>query len=382
MTASGKGRKWALIVLVVVIILFIGGIVSTRVAVEILKDKVVQTLGPNSEVKDIRVSWSCVDVVGLRIKGDSGWPSEDTLRADRVTLVPSMRSFLSGKYRIHSITVINPYLSIFRNKAGKVMVVPSLTSGKMKTETSSEQAASTTLAIEQITLKDGVVELFDATVARPHLKIRMEQIQANIQDLAIPSLNDNNRFGLTGVLKGIRQDGRVDVAGWANLATKDSSVKLQLRSVDLVALHPYLTTASDTGVQKGTLDLDLQSDVRSKKLKAPGKVTISDLKLAPAKGMFGSFMGVPRNGVLGFLKDNKNKITLNFTLEGHIDNPKFTLREALAQRLAVSMADSLKVSIGGVVKGAGSLGEKGVETATGVVKGVGGAVQNLFGSKK
>jgi hypothetical protein len=217
---------------------------------------------------------------------------------------------------------------VFRNKTGKVMVIPSLITETKNAKTTSEPAASPALTIGRITLKDGLVELFDATAARPYLKIRLEQIQGDLQDLEIPSLNNNNRFELTGVLKGIRQDGRVDVAGWANISSKDSSVKLQLRSVDLVALQPYLTKASDTGVQ------------------------------------------------------NNNRIALNFVLEGDINNPKFTLREAFAQRLAVSMADSLKVNIGGVVKGAGSLGEKGVETATGVVKGIGGAVQGLFGERK
>ena len=50
---------------------------------------------------------------------------------------------------------------------------------------------------------------------------------------------------------------RPPIAGWAELTTKDSSVKTTLRTVDLVALQPYLIKAPETGVQKGTLDLDL-----------------------------------------------------------------------------------------------------------------------------
>jgi hypothetical protein len=376
---SGKGRLWAFIALAGILVIVIGGIVSFRVAVGILKDKVVQVLGPNSEIKDIRVGWYGVDVDGLRIKGESGWPCEDTLRADRITLIPDMRSFFTARYRINSITIVNPYLSVFRTKTGNIMFIPNLLAGNKETGNHSEPTAlASSLTIGRVTLKNGAVEFFDATVTRSFLKVRLEQIQANVQDLAVPSFNDRSRFDLTGALIGVRQDGRVDMSGWANISTKDSSLKLQLRSVDLKAIQPYLTKSSDTGVLKGTLDLDLQSDVRNNRLKAPGKVTISDLKLTPSKGMFGTFMGEPRNVVIVFLKDNRNKITLNFILEGDINNPKFTLREAFAQRLAVSMADSLKVSIGGVVKGAGSLGEKSVETASGVVKGVGGAVQKLF----
>jgi hypothetical protein len=68
------------------------------------------------------------------------------------------------------------------------------------------------------------------------------------------------------------RDGRATVAGWAEIATKDSSVKTQLRSVDLVALQAYLIKADETGVRKGTLNLDLESDVSKNRLKAPGKV--------------------------------------------------------------------------------------------------------------
>ncbi len=183
-------------------------------------------------------------------------------------------------------------------------------------------------------------------------------------------------------MKGIHQDGRVDISGWADLSTKDSSVKLQLRKVDLKAIESYLIKANDTRVNKGTLDLDMQSDVRKNRLKAPGRMTISNLTLAPSKGIMGTFMGVPRDAVLTFLKDKGNSITLDFVLEGDINNPKFSLNETMKQRMAFSMADLLNISIIGVAKGAASLGKEGVDAAAGVVKGAGSTLQGLFGGKK
>jgi hypothetical protein len=111
-------------------------------------------------------------------------------------------------------------------------------------------------------------------------------------------------------------------------------------------------------------------------------MTISDLTLAPAKGIMGTFMGVPREAVLSFLKDNGNSITLDFVLEGDINNPKFSLNETMSQRMAVSMADLLNVSIGGVAKGAAALGKEGVNAAAGVVNGVGGAMRELFSGQR
>jgi hypothetical protein len=56
--AAGKGKRWALIALVVLVVLIAGGIVGFRVAVGVPKGKVVEALGPDSEIGDIRVGWS------------------------------------------------------------------------------------------------------------------------------------------------------------------------------------------------------------------------------------------------------------------------------------------------------------------------------------
>ncbi|HSD50297.1 MAG TPA: DUF748 domain-containing protein [Candidatus Methylomirabilis sp.] len=385
--ASGRVRKWGLIALVVLLVLIVGGIVGFRVGIGILKGKVVEALGPDSEIAAIRVGWSSVEVEGLRIKGQKGWPTADALRAERVAIVPSLRSVFSGQYRVSSITMVRPYLSALRTKDGKLLVVPSLLAGPagegQAGGPSAPAVAPSTVTIGRIILQDGVVELFDATVARPPLKIRLEQIQATVRDVVVPALKGRSRFDLTGVVKGVQRDGRANVAGWAEIATKDSSVKTQLRSVDVVALQPYLIKADETGVQKGALDLDLESDVSKNRLKAPGQVTISDLELAPGKGAFGTFMGVPRDAVVAFLKNKGNKITVNFVLEGDTNNPHFSLNEALSTRVAFSLAEILGVSFGGVAKGVGTLGTNGVVEAAGqAAKGVGGAVQRLFGGSK
>jgi hypothetical protein len=45
------------------------GISDFRVALGILHEKVVGALGLESEIHDIQVGWTGVDIVGLRIKG-------------------------------------------------------------------------------------------------------------------------------------------------------------------------------------------------------------------------------------------------------------------------------------------------------------------------
>jgi hypothetical protein len=381
--SENKKRRWGLIILAAVIILVIGGIVGFRIALGVLKTKVVETLGLNNEIREIRVAWSGVEVDGLRIKGTDNWPADDTLRADQVIIVPSLRSFFSGQYRISSITFKNPYVSVFRAKTGRVQVVPSLIHKEnIQTQASESAVRARQVSIGHIMLKNGTAEFYDASVGTHMVKITFAQIQADIKDIIAPTLNAKSQFNMEAIVKGDRNEGRLDIQGWADLSTKDSSISLMLSSVDMVPLQPYLLKAKDTRVQKGVLDLDLKSEVRNKWLKAPGRITISNLTLAPSKGFMGTFMGVPRDAVLAMLKDKENRITLDFVLEGDLGNPKFTIHEALSQRMALSMAEFLKVSIGGVAKSAGELGEKGAEAAGGVVKGVGDTVQQILGGPK
>ena len=380
--ASTKAKKWGLIILAAALVLILGAIVGFQAAVGLLKGKVVEALGPDSEIKELRVRWSAVEINGLRIKARQGWPSADTLRAERVVIVPSLKSLLSDRIQVSSITVVRPYLSALRTRDGKLQVVPSLLAGAASEGKAAAGPPARSVTISRITLEDGVVELFDATVAQPPLKIRLEKIQAAMRDVVAPALTGKSRFDLAAAVKGLHRDGRATVSGWVEVASKDSAVKLQLRSVDLVMLQPYLTQTSETRVQRGALDLDLDSEVKQNRLRAPGKVVISDLEFTPTRGVLDTFMGVPRAAVVNFLKNRENKIAINFILEGDINNPRFALNEAFATRLATGLAENLGVSIRGVAEGVGTLGQKGLEAAGEAAKGVGGALQQIFGGTR
>ncbi|MCX5801038.1 MAG: DUF748 domain-containing protein [Candidatus Eisenbacteria bacterium] len=381
-----KRKRWALIALLVLVVLIVGGIVGFRVAVSALKGRVVEALPPDSEIKSIRVGWSSVKVEELRIKGPSGWPAVDALRAERVSIVPSLRSILSRQYQIRAITMVKPYLSALRTKDGRFLVVPGLLAravGEGQAGTlSAPGAAFPGVTIGHITLQDAVVEIFDATVAEPPLKIRLEKVRVTVRNVVAPGRKGKSWFELAGVVKGVRRDGQADVAGWVEGSTNDSSVKTQLRSVDLLVLQPYLIKVGEMGVQKGSVDLDLQSDVSNNRLRAPGKITISDLELTPAKGPLGTFMGLPRQAVMAFLMKNENRITVNFVLEGNIKDPQFSLNETFTTRLAFATARVLGLDLGGMAKGLATLGQKGGEATGQAAKGAGGWLWHLFRGKK
>lgn len=372
-------KRWQIVVLAVVIVLGSAVVVGYRMGVRLLQEKIVEALGPGSHLTEIKLNWFSIELLGLSIDAPKGWPAARTLEAQRVTIVPDLRSLLSERIRISSIVIEKPYLSLLRDP-GKLRIVPSLTEPD-KRKSTADKGAGPALAISTIELKDGRLELYDATVSRPPLKIRMEQIDAAIRDVEVPPAARTS-FELAGILKGVHSDGRVKLSGWVSPGARDSSSRIALVSADLVALQPYLVKQNETKISRGTLDLNIDSEVRNKNLDGKGKVVIKDLAFAPSRGFFDTFMGLPRNAVVGFLKDNNNAIDVNFALKGDTSHPSFSLNESLSTRIAASMAGQLGVDIKNVAEGLGTLGRKGLEGAGSAVEGVGSAVKRLFGGGK
>jgi hypothetical protein len=112
-----------------------------------------------------------------------------------------------------------------------------------------------------------------------------------------------------------------------------------------------------------------------------GKIVFKNLEFAPSRGFVGTFMGLPRNAVISFLKDHNNTIDVDSVLTGDTSHPNFSLNEALSIRIATAMAGHLGVDIKCVAEGLGTIGRKSLEGA-GIVEGPGSAVKGLFGGGK
>jgi hypothetical protein len=60
--------------------------------------------------------------------------------------------------------------------------------------------------------------------------------------------------------------------------------------------------------------------------------------------------------VTNLLKDNNDQISLDFTLEGDLDNPRFSITENLVQKVALSLAKSLGMPIESIGRSVFELG--------------------------
>lgn len=331
-----------------------------------LRAAVLQALGPGASVGELRVGLVGVEIDQLRIPGTpqpggAPWPAADALRADQVRLVPDWQSLWSGarqgQWRLHSLQVQGGYLSLLRGTDGRIRLLPTLLPPAPATTAAQGQPAAApahSLVIDQLQLDGTVVELFDASVRRPAHRLRLEGLAVQAGPLSLPQAQAPTQLKLQAVLKGPRHDGRLSLQGEVHLGTQDAALQARLQGVDMLALQPYLLKAGEGRIRGGRLDLQLDPTVQQQRLRAPGVLTLTGLDLAPGSGLGGLLAGVSRQAVLAAL-ERDGRITLRFSLEGRLDDPAFSINENLAQRVGGALAETVGVSLSGVVDGVGGL---------------------------
>jgi hypothetical protein len=343
-------QRWMLLLAAIaalVLLLFAG----LHLAAGRLEAALRDALGPRASIGAVRLGLTGVEVDELRIRAAPGaWPAVDELVARRVHLRPGLATLWSRGWHIARIEVDEGYLSMLRSRQGKLRVLPAL----LEKPSSGSGGTAPRVRIAAIELKDVAIDFFDASVHGPTHRMRFESLQAQVGPLDMPAFDSPTDIELQATLKGPQKSGRIAIDGEVTIATLDAKLKASVQGVDLVALQPYLLKVNEAGIKRGTLDLNLDATVKARKLHAPGRVTLTGLELASGGGVLSTFAGVPRQAVLAAMQRD-GRIEVSFTLDGRLDDPSFSINDSLATKLAGGLAETLGVSLSGVVEGVGSV---------------------------
>jgi hypothetical protein len=350
----GMSRSRVLTLLAVLAALSIGVFAAYRVALQRLEAGLRQALGPRATVGAIELGWSGLRVRELHVAAAPGWPAGEELHAGLVRVRPDLASAFGAAWRVQRIDIEDARIVLLRTREGRLRVLPSMLEAPPAAPAAAAGPATPVL-IDHVQLRDVQVDLYDASLGlpRPHL-VRLAGLQATLDTLALPALDQAMQIGLSATLKGPAHDGRVALDGRLTPATREAELAVELSGVDMRALQPYLLKVADGGIRRGRLDLRLQASVHDQRLKAPGRVTLTGLELADGSGLLGRMGGMSRQAAVAALSRH-DRITLDFTLQGRLDDPGFSINDSLARRFASGVAEALGVSIGGVVEGVGSV---------------------------
>lgn len=342
-------KRWLLVVGAVVAVLVVAGVVAMHFAARSVEKSIQEVLGPEGQAAEIKVGLTTVEILDIRIKAPKGWPSDSTLRARRIVVVPDLRELLSDQVRITSIEVQGAYLSALRPKeGGGLRVLPSIADRAKKNQSAGRERRGA--VVNTVLLTDCVIEIYDATVVGKAQKLRVDAVKGTIDDIRLPELTNRTRVDLEGISRGINRHGTIAVRGWVEVANKDAELHTQVRNVDLALFEPYVITKIKSGIDSGSFNLDLRSRVKKNFVTASGTLTVVAIKLKPSENPLGAIAAVPRDVVIGALENEQNEITIPFKVEGDLDDPAFSLTGEGTLQTAVAVAKAFGASFEGLVR--------------------------------
>lgn len=372
---TARNKKWLIISGVVALCLIVFALILAKLSGQLLKTQIEKALGENVKAGAVGISWGRVTVENLTFLRDGqtvGNVKSVYVRAD-------FMSILRKKLKISKVEVDQPYFKIIVDNKGKLLLPISMPEEK-KDESKQKQGKKgvrkndtpkDTMPVEVKTLvvRGGRVDFEDRSLSRP-VTLAFEDLTVDVDDVTYPFSDQWTGFEVSGQLVGGRQKGVINAKGKTNLLNEETKVKTTMKDIDLVLLRQYVEKKGDVGIERGLINMNMDAGVVKKHIKAPGTMSIRDLQLASSGGIGGTFLGVPRSMVLSFLKNNNNEISLDFVLEGDLTNPQFNLRENLATRLSVGLANKLGFSIVGAGSAIAGGGSKVIEETTKTIKGL------------
>lgn len=360
-----KQRIYLIIFLLFVLIL-IASFLLIKNAGLIVKHKLENALGKGFSVEKVDVGWRELKAINAVLKK----PDETVFfKAGKVSISLNMEGIIRREFKFSRITLAEPYLLVEIDRKGRY-VNPFRTGDEQK----EEKTPMPEVSIGKFIINKGALDYSDGKVSpMPHLT-RIRDIEFQIDGLDMPFIDRMSNFSIEASVPGIYSSGYFRGNGQINLKTQDMKGKIRISNLDITAFKPYFEKKGEAKIVRGFLDIDMDILIKNGKIRAPGRAVLRGLDFVSVTTK-DRFLGVPRSAVIGLLKDNNGAITIDFVIEGDINNPKFNLRESLLEKMTIGLADKLGLSVTRIGESIIVEGAKQVEKGLG---GIGKGIERLF----
>ncbi len=346
-------RRRLLLAGAVVAAALLGGVIF---AAHDAKHRILQALGPRTTVGSISLNYPTVTLHDVRVAASDtpgAWPSGEEFSARQVAVdigAASLWAYRRGEpLAIADVRVSDGTLALLRTP-GHLTILPALRDTSRANAVRMQAPAGapvTSLILQHMRFDRMAVDLYDTTLEGARTQhLHFDGVHGTVSGLALPAIAQPIALDLAGTLKGVERDGQVSLEGSLTPAAHDAALAIRLAGVDMVTLQAYQLRLGGRSVRHGTLDLSMDATVANRALHAPGQLTITGLEFGEAEAH--PFAGVERRAVLAALKRD-GRISLKFTLDGRTDDPKFSLDDPLALRLATGLGEAAGDGVKGVV---------------------------------
>jgi hypothetical protein len=309
-----------------------------------------------------------VNASGVRFRNHDG---KEIFRTDNLIVNANFKGLLKKEYVLSNLSLVNPYLFIETDKRGNMVL---FSPQKEKKDT---QKPIPPFLIKKTKIINGSLDYLDGKVSRIPVLTKVRDIVLESTEIMFPPDERFSDYSVTAGIPGTKGTGTVKSAGKIKLTTRDMDSVITVKNLDITDFKPYFQKKGDVNITGGFLDLNMNVKISSRKIRAPGSAMLRDLQFETGHGMGNKFLGLPLSALVSFMKKN-NQISFQFILEGDMDNPKFSLRENLVEKITIGLAGKLGLSVTKIGESIVVLGAEGVKQVGKGLKGVGEGIRDIF----
>lgn len=286
-------------------------------------------LGTNEEgATSVRYLGSAsVSDLGIRIAGSE----RDLLKWQKLSLDDVALDTGEQSLTIGAIELSDPYAEIEIAEDGTLTIdrvriaEAEAAADAAKASVESESASGMQVRVNRVRLNGGTVEFVDRT-ANPDFRTSLDDVQLSLGGFALDSL-----AGIDIDLQAkIDDDAPLVIKGTLSEpgSKTPADVKLTLTGYDLTATSPYVGRYVGYEVEKGKLSLDLDYTLNQSKLVGRNDIVAQRFSLG-RKVESADATTLPVKMALAVLRDSKGRISLDVPVSGNVNDPQFSLRNAL-----------------------------------------------------
>ncbi|MBB1624714.1 DUF748 domain-containing protein [Achromobacter sp. UMC71] len=355
---SPLGMALAIIVLAAAVLAVLA-LAGTR----IVELRIANMLGPRAQVGNVQVGFKQLVLTDVKIAGSA---DAAPASARRVVAEPEWTSFLRHEAVFRKITIEGFDFAVLRTPDGDMQISPALQAALREADGGSDGVTRRKHPIraDDIVLTDGRLDFLDAAIAKPPHRIPFNRVSARLTPLVLPAGGQRSDMEFKGSVEDNRNGAAtVTATGSLEVGGTDADIKVAVRNMDIRYAAPYLAENGAGSLSGGAMDLDMQTRIAKRQLKASGVVALRDLKFSGD----GSLFSLPRKAVLAAMQDRSGALRMEFSLSGSLDNPKFSASRGFAAQIARGVGHMIGVGAEGAAGG-----------VAGAVKDVGDAISDLF----
>lgn len=267
----------------------------------------------------------------------SGLEIGNLLKAERVSATPSILGIFAGKVVLSGLTIVNPVINLEQAKDGSLNLPKLEQKGKQPP-----------ILLTGLVIRNGRFVFTDKKIADDY-KIILSKINADISKVKFPPTSLNTKFRISAdfVKPDANALGNISFEGWVDFGPKDMDATLEVKDLDATYFSPYYGNfISNKKLLSAKLDFTSELKAENNDLAIVSKLKLSNLvyeKEEPPKEGELPKVDVVKN-TLDFFTDAKGNISLDFSINTKLDNPKVSADELKSIMLKAAMKNLSKQS--------------------------------------